>query len=99
MEETPKTDRRVADEGYFVKPKLLIAEVRVRLASTGKSGERLTDQAIARENIHEVSDCAWEALMYCTGRRRRGMDFNAWCWQRRYRSKRKLNEIEMTRNI
>jgi len=86
--------RQIANEGYFVKAKLIIAEVRKRMETTGKDGRHLADQCKLYSTPNSLDDEAWEVLMYLKGANRKDMDFNKWRNQRRYRTKKSQNEYQ-----
>lgn len=84
--ESPIGNRQFKPEAPFVKPEIIIAELRSRLAKTGIQGKLLRAQTKA--GITSPNDLEWEAmeaLMYISGWNRKRVDFGAWKRQRRYR--------------
>jgi len=86
--EEPKTGQ-LNEEGYFVKPAIIIAEVEKRLGTTPTSlssfheGKLLYAQAKAGETLETIDDDAWHALMYIKGKDRKVLSFQK--WKRHYR--------------
>ena len=78
---------QISEEGYFVKPALIIAEVEKRLETTNTQGKLLVAQCKAGESLEFLDDEAWEVLMYVKGWRRKGLSFQMWRKQIRYREK------------
>lgn len=87
---TDESDRRVINEAYYVKAKIAIAEVRVRLARHSDSGEILVTQIEDRRSIDTLSDGAYEILMYVKGKKRKAENFNTWKRKRKFRQKETL---------
>ena len=87
---TDESDRRALNEAYYVKAKITIAEVRVRLAQHPDRGEILVTQIEDGRNIVTLSDGAYEILMYVKGKNRKVEDFNAWKRKRKFRQKETL---------
>jgi hypothetical protein len=84
--ESPLGSRQFRAEAAFVKPEVIIAELRSRLAKTGIQGKLLRAQAKAE--VTSPDDLEWEAreaLWYITGWNRKTINFGAWKRQRRYR--------------
>lgn len=77
--------KQLNEEGYFVKPAIIIAEVEKRLETCGSDGESLTFQAQVGKTLEELTDAAWDALMYCKGWRRKATSFPE--WRRRYHNR------------
>jgi hypothetical protein len=84
--EEPKANR-LNQEGNFVKPAIIIAEVEKRLETCGTSGKLLVAQCQAGKTLEELDDEAWEVLMYVKGWRRKKMSFSAWKKQKKYYQK------------
>lgn len=79
--------RQLRAEGYFVKAKIAIGELKARLDCTHNQGELLITQIEDGREIASLSPGAYELLMYVKGKNRKPPDFRAWQRQRRYRDK------------
>jgi len=84
---------QISAEAYFVKAKLVIAEVKLRLESTDNQGEMLITQIEdgrtldATSSTKGLSAGAYEIVMYVKGWRRKTMGFRAWQRKRKYNMK------------
>jgi len=85
---------QISEEGYFVKPALIIAEVEKRLETTNTQGKLLVAQCKAGETLQTLDDEAWEVLMYVKGWRRKDRSFSAWGKDRRYHGKSDKNVVK-----
>lgn len=85
--------RQISVEAYFVKAKLIIAEVKHRLELTDNQGELLITQVENGRSLEDsptssgLSQGAYEILMYVKGWRRKSTDFHAWQRKRKYNMK------------
>lgn len=79
--------RIVQTEATFVKPILILAEVRSRLKRTGSQGELLITQIEDGRTLSTLSDGAREVLMYIKGNRRKRIGFRRWLRKVYYRPK------------
>ena len=86
---------QVAREGYFVKPKLIIAEVRARLDSCKPAeAQSLIFQCKANVELPNLTEEAWQVLMYVKGKSRKKMTFSEWrYWQNKMRKSSKKLEL------
>lgn len=75
--------KQLNEEGYFVKPAIIIAEVEKRLETCGTPGKLLIREAQAGEALETLSDEAFSVVLYVKGWRRKETDFNT--WRRHYR--------------
>lgn len=79
-------EKQVSKEGHFVKPKVIIAELKYRLDRCGVQGKLLAAQARARDDIDMLEPEAWQALMYVKGFKRKSSGFSDWKKKRNYRA-------------
>lgn len=79
--------RQLRAEGYFVRAKIIIGELRQRLDRTPNKGELLITQVEDGRTLGSLSPGAYEILMYVKGRDQKLQDFYAWQRQRRYNYK------------
>ena len=84
--------RRVANEGYFVKPAVIIAEVEKRLETTGKDGKLLVSECKRGVALEDLDNETWEVLMYVKGWWRKKMDFGSYQRWKRWKNKQKVNK-------
>jgi len=82
-----ESSRRINPEGRFVKPMIALAEITIRLKTTGRCGELLTTQVEDGRSFHTLSDGAREALFYCSGYRRRQLTFAQWLANKNHRKR------------
>ena len=68
----------IQTEASFVKPHLIIAELEVRLQRVGRQAELLITQIEDGRTMTNLSDGAWEVLMYLKGWRRKKLGFRKW---------------------
>ena len=80
--------KQLQAEGYFVKSKIVIGELKQRLDRTPNQGELLITQVEDGREIDDLSPGAYDILMYVKGRDPKLQDFYAWQRQRRYNKKR-----------
>jgi len=69
---------QIKAEGYFVRPEIIIAELRDRLRTTPNQGELLITQVEDGRVLGNLSPGAYEILMYVKGSRRKRIPFNRW---------------------
>jgi hypothetical protein len=69
----------------------VVSEVEVRLKRCGDAGRALLHEAI---NDSKISDPAEEALIYCSGWKRKGMAFGKWRDQENERKESKTTAIK-----
>jgi hypothetical protein len=76
----------IVREAAFCRPKLIIGEVRARLASCGDKGRILVEQTINREKLMYLDDDIKAVLYYVSGGGRKDTSFRIWKAMRRYRN-------------
>lgn len=86
--EAPK--RTLSKEAQYVNAAVVIAELDYRLGKTGIKGRLLEEECKNRGKIDDLSDDAMDALLYCSGWRRRDTPFSVWLAKKRYR---KYNKV------
>ena len=77
----------IKTEAGFVKPELIIAEVKSRLNRTGLHGKLLVSQVEAGRDFDDLDEEAKAALMYVKGWRRKKTGFKKWLTNVYYRHK------------
>jgi len=103
LREDSKRSRRIQNEGYFVKPAIIIAEVEDRLGTTLTSlssfdeGKLLYAQAKAGETLQTLDDDAWDALMYVKGFNRKIQSFSQWRKDMKNRKKHTQKYVNQSR--
>ena len=70
--------RQRREEASYVKPILILAELRARLQRTGVYGELLETQIEDGRSYSNLSKNAKAVLMYVKGRKRKRMSFKKW---------------------
>ena len=79
--------KQLQAEGYFVKAKIVIGELRQRLDRTPNQGELLITQVEDGRTLGNLSPGAYEILMYVKGRDPKLQGFYAWQRKRKYNMK------------
>lgn len=79
--------KQLRAEGYFVKAKIVIGELRRRLDRTPNQGEMLITQVEDGRTLGNLSPGAYEIMMYVKGRDAKLQTFYDWQRQRRYNKK------------
>lgn len=78
----PQVKTGYKSEAYFAKPAEILGEVNARLARAGTHGKLLRAEVLAGLELSQESK---DALMYCKGKWRKRMSYNAWKkWRRLY---------------
>lgn len=76
--DTNNGSHQFKNEGYFVKPELIIGELWERLKRTPGQGELLITQVEDGRTLSNLSDGARAILMYVKGKDRKRIDFRRW---------------------
>ena len=84
--------RHFNSEAYFVKAGIVIGEVEVRLGRTPNRGKSLITEVEDGKSLEDLSDGAYEILMYVKGKDRKAMDFYAWRRERRYNQRKNIKK-------
>ena len=82
-----RQSRQLRAEGYFVRAKLIIGEVRYRLSFVDNQGGLLISQIKEGRTLGNLSHGAYEILMYARGWPRKEMPYDDWLKQWKYRRK------------
>jgi hypothetical protein len=70
--------RNTPHEGRFVNAINVLAELEIRLAATGKDGEKLQEQVLEGRTFSNISPRARSALMFVKGWRRKRISYSRW---------------------